>query len=125
MKEMFETIVQLFERGRSAVLATIIRQAGPSPRGTGTRCLIMDDGSFVGTIGGGILEARTLEKAGEIFDEGLPDRLYFSLEGTDVAETDMQPPVIRFNHSDSLSVNDKQATISGVVKVIKLKLFGM
>lgn len=89
MKEIFETIDQLFERDGSAVLATIIRQAGPAPRGTGTKCLIMDDGSFVGTIGGGILEARTLEKAREVFDSGLPVRLYFSLEGTDVAETDM------------------------------------
>jgi len=89
MKEIFETLNQLFEENGSAVLATIIRQAGPSPRGAGTKCLIMDDGSFVGTIGGGILEARTLEKAREIFDDGLPSRLYFSLEGTDVAETDM------------------------------------
>ncbi len=89
MKEIFETLEQLFEEDRSAVLATIIRQAGPSPRGIGTKCLIMDDGSFIGTVGGGILEARTLEKAGEIFDDGLPARLYFSLEGTDVAETEM------------------------------------
>jgi len=89
MKEIFETLDQLFERDGSAVLATIIRQAGPSPRGAGTKCLIMDDGSFVGTIGGGILEAQTLEKAREVFDAGLPVRLYFSLEGTDVAETDM------------------------------------
>ena len=89
MKEIFETLDQLFKRDGSAVLATIIRQAGPSPRGAGTKCLIMDDGSFVGTIGGGILEAQTLEKAREVFDAGLPVRLYFSLEGTDVAETDM------------------------------------
>jgi len=89
MKEIFETLDQLFEKDGSAVLATIIRQAGPSPRGAGTKCLIMDDGSFIGTIGGGILEAQTLEKAREVFDAGLPVRLYFSLEGTDVAETDM------------------------------------
>ncbi|MBL7225957.1 MAG: XdhC family protein [Desulfobacteraceae bacterium] len=89
MKEIFETLDRLFERDGSAVLATIIRQAGPSPRGAGTKCLIMDDGLFVGTIGGGILEARTLEKAKDVFDAGLPVRLYFSLEGTDVAETEM------------------------------------
>jgi xanthine dehydrogenase accessory factor len=89
MKEIFETLEQLFERKGSAVLATIIKQAGPSPRGTGAKCLIMDDGSFIGTVGGGILEARTLEKAREIFDDSLPARLYFSLEGTDVAETEM------------------------------------
>ena len=89
MKEIFEKLDQLFEEDGSAVLATIILQAGPSPRGTGAKCLIMDDGSFIGTIGGGILEARTLEKAGEVFDDNLPVRLYFSLEGTDVAETEM------------------------------------
>lgn len=89
MKEIFERLDQVFEKGQSAVLATIIRQAGPSPRGTGAKCLIVDDGSFIGTVGGGSLEARTLEKAGEIFDEGLPARLYFSLKGPDVAETEM------------------------------------
>jgi len=89
MQEIYETLDRLFDQGRSAVLATIIRQAGPSPRGTGTKCLIMDDGSFVGTIGGGILEARTLNEVGKVFDTGLPVRLYFSLEGKDVAETDM------------------------------------
>ena len=89
MQEIYETLDQLFQQGRSAVLATIIRQAGPSPRGAGTKCLIMDDGSFVGTVGGGILEARTLDAAKKVFDTGLPVRLYFSLTGSDVAETDM------------------------------------
>ncbi len=94
MKDIFETIDQLFERDGSAVLATIIRQAGPSPRGAGTKCLIMDDGSFIGTVGGGILEARTLEKAGEIFDDGLPVRRHpggdeGSLSGVKSLEVDL------------------------------------
>jgi len=33
-----------------------------------------------------------------------------------VSDADTQPPVIRFNHSDSILVNDKRATISGVIK---------
>ena len=33
-----------------------------------------------------------------------------------VSDADTQPPVIRFNHSDSMAVNDKKATISGVIK---------
>ncbi|MBW1783970.1 MAG: XdhC family protein [Deltaproteobacteria bacterium] len=89
MEEIFKALDRLFDEGRSAVLATIIQQAGPSPRGIGTKCLIMDDGSIVGTIGGGILEARTLDKARQVFDTGLPVRLYFSLKGKDVAETEM------------------------------------
>jgi len=89
MDKIYEAIERLFDEGRSAVLATIIRQAGPSPRGTGAKCLIKDDGSFVGTVGGGILEARTLDQARVVFETRLPVRLHFSLDGTDVAETDM------------------------------------
>jgi len=89
MDEIYEAIEDLFDEGRSGVMATIIRQAGPSPRGIGTKCLIRDDGSFIGTVGGGILEARTLKEAQQVLETGLPIRLHFSLDGTDVAETDM------------------------------------
>jgi len=89
MKDIVPKIKELFDQGRFSVLATIIRQAGPTPRGIGTKCLILDDGSFVGTIGGGILEARTIEEAGKVFDSGVSHRLFFTLKGTDVADTDM------------------------------------
>ena len=89
MKDIYLKIIELIEKGRFSVLATIIRQAGPSPRGVGTKFLIVDDGSFIGTIGGGILEAQTLKEAENVFDSGLPFRLSFSLKGSDVADTDM------------------------------------
>ncbi len=89
MKAIYTQISRLFEEGRPSVLATIIKQAGPSPRGIGTKCLIMDDDSLMGTIGGGPLESRAVEEARMVRRKGLPSRLYFSLEGPDVAETDM------------------------------------
>ena len=89
MKEIYLKITEQLKKGRLSVLATIIQQAGPSPRGLGTKFLILDDGSFAGTIGGGLLEARTLEGAKEVFDTRLPLRLQFSLKGLDVAETEM------------------------------------
>lgn len=89
MDEIYTAIGELIENGRSGVVATIIRQAGPSPRGIGAKCLIRDDGSFVGSVGGGFLEAQTIHKAQEVFETGLPTALYFSLEGKDVAATDM------------------------------------
>ena len=89
MKDIYLKIIELIEKSRFSVLVTIIRQAGPSPRGVGTKCLIMEDGSLIGTIGGGILEARTLKEALNVFDSGLPFRLSFSLKGSDVADTDM------------------------------------
>ncbi|OQX64245.1 MAG: hypothetical protein B5M55_06420 [Desulfococcus sp. 4484_242] len=89
MDDIIRALEHLFEQGRSAVLATIVRQAGPSPRGIGAKCLVMVDGAFTGSVGGGILEARTLNEAKRVFEKDLPARLYFSLEGTDVAETEM------------------------------------
>ena len=89
MKEIYSKIVELFHNDSFSVLATIIKQAGPSPRGIGTKCLIMQDGSFIGTIGGGIVEAKTIEAAGKVFDTRIPLRLTFSLKGSDVADTDM------------------------------------
>jgi xanthine dehydrogenase accessory factor len=89
MREMYEKFVEMYQNDRFGVLATIIKQAGPTPRGIGTKCLILDDGSFTGTIGGGVLEAQTLEEAKKVFKTGLPIRLEFSLKGADVADTDM------------------------------------
>jgi xanthine dehydrogenase accessory factor len=89
MKEIAQKISEIFEANRFAVMATIILQAGPSPRGIGAKCLIMEDGSLVGTIGGGALEADTLLAAKKIFETGMPERLHFSLTGRDVEDTDM------------------------------------
>jgi xanthine dehydrogenase accessory factor len=55
----------------------------------GTQFLILDDGSYVGTIGGGLLEAQVLEEAKHIFDTKSAKRVSYHLTGIDVAETDM------------------------------------
>ena len=89
MREIYPKIVELFEKNHFSVLATIIKQTGSSPRGVGTKFLILEDGSYVGTIGGGLLEAQVLEKAKEVFMTHSPIRLSIFLKGTDVAETDM------------------------------------
>jgi xanthine dehydrogenase accessory factor len=89
MDTLYKEIRMLLQKGESAVLATIVRQAGPSPRGLGTKFLIREDGSFVGTIGGGLLEAQTLQASAKVFESGLPLLLRFSMTGTDVAKTDM------------------------------------
>ncbi|MBU2498300.1 MAG: XdhC family protein [Proteobacteria bacterium] len=89
MKDIYRKVVELFAENRMSVLATIIKQTGSAPRGMGTKFLIMEDGSFVGTIGGGLLEAKVLEGAKKVFETRLPERLSFILKGVDVAGTDM------------------------------------
>lgn len=89
MREIYPKIVELFEKNHFSVLATLIKQTGSAPRGVGTKFLILEDGSYVGTIGGGLLEAKVLEKAKEVFMTHFPIRMSIFLKGTDVAETDM------------------------------------
>ena len=89
MKEIYHSLTHLSANDRFSVMATIIKQGGPSPRGIGAKCLIAEDGLYAGTIGGGRLEAQTLQEARKVFDTRLPVRLRFFLKGTDVAGSDM------------------------------------
>ena len=89
MKEIYEKIIELAEKEHWSILATIIGQTGSAPRGIGTKFVIMEDGSFLGTIGGGRLEAQVLEEAKEVFKTHVPLRLNYVLKGTDVEKTEM------------------------------------
>ncbi len=89
MESRLRDIYELLESGRKVVLARIIKQAGSTPRAAGTRCLILEDGSIQGTIGGGILEHRVMEKAREVFDAGESAIIHFQLTGEDAAKTEM------------------------------------
>ncbi|MFP4584649.1 MAG: XdhC family protein, partial [Desulfococcaceae bacterium] len=48
---------RLLAANEPVAMATILARAGSAPRLAGTRMLIRRDGSIVGTIGGGLLEA--------------------------------------------------------------------
>lgn len=89
MDPVYTKIVELFEKNRFSVLATIIRQAGSAPRGVGAKILITEDGQSYGTIGGGLLEARVLEEAKKVFETHLPGRMKMFFTGKDAAATDM------------------------------------
>lgn len=89
MEDVYAKAIELSGKKKPCVLATIIRLTGSGPRGAGTKFLILEDGSYVGTIGGGLLEARVLAAAKEVFANRAPMRLSLNLMGKDVAETDM------------------------------------
>ena len=60
------------ERGDKAggVLAMIVEKRGEAPRRPGTKMLVREDGSFLGTVGGGYAEAVILEAARKMIKEG-------------------------------------------------------
>jgi xanthine dehydrogenase accessory factor len=127
MKDIYLALFELVREGRFSVLATIIQQAGPSPRGIGAKCLIRDDGSLVGTVGGGILEAQVQDRAKKVLDTHMPERLYFSLTGSDVAGTDMLcgGEVQVFLEPVSPLDPNQLAVIPEVIKILKQEGAGL
>ena len=56
MKEVFEDAVDKLGNGEPVVLATVIRTKGSTPQTPGAKLLVRQDGSGVGTLGGGCVE---------------------------------------------------------------------
>jgi xanthine dehydrogenase accessory factor len=64
-QELFTALLNAAGTGEDTVAATIIAEAGSSPRSAGARMLSGRDGRICGTIGGGALEYQALQTARE------------------------------------------------------------
>jgi xanthine dehydrogenase accessory factor len=79
MSDIFAEIVKLRREGRKGALATIIETQGSIPSYESSKILIRDDGSIVGTVGGGCVEAEVWAVAQDVMREEKPRRLHFNL----------------------------------------------
>jgi xanthine dehydrogenase accessory factor len=77
--DVYTEIVRLREEGRRGALATIINVRGSIPSFETAKMLVRDDGSIVGTIGGGCVEAEVITAAQEVMREEKPQTLTFNL----------------------------------------------
>jgi len=89
MNNFFLDLDKLLAAGKKVVVARIIYQKGSAPRSIGTKCIVLESGEIIGTIGGGALEYQVIEKAKAVFTTGRSATVHFQLTGEDVAETDM------------------------------------
>jgi xanthine dehydrogenase accessory factor len=82
-RDIFEEIVRLRAEGVPAALATIVGTRGSTPGRTSMRLLVLADGTFVGTVGGGCLEAEVYDAALEVLADEQPRSLQFRLTEQD------------------------------------------
>src|SRR5919106_472375 len=66
MKEVIQEAVKLLEEGQPCVLATVVRTKGSTPQKSGAMLLVRQDGTGVGTLGGGCVEGDIWFAAREI-----------------------------------------------------------
>jgi xanthine dehydrogenase accessory factor len=77
--DIYEQIVQLRREGRRGAVATIVNSRGSIPSFRTAKMLVRDDGSIVGTIGGGCVEADVWQAAREVMESEKPRILTFDL----------------------------------------------
>lgn len=79
--DVLEELVRLRRLGQKAALATIVSARGSIPSYESAKLLVREDGSMVGTIGGGCVEAEVWNAAREVIETEKPRKLNFNLAG--------------------------------------------
>lgn len=120
MKNLYRAMADLLQNGESFAVATIFDKSGSAPRGDGAKMIVKRDGSIIGSIGGGRLEARAIELARESIPLGRTLIHSFDLTSKDAALTDMicggtgevLVDVIDANNRENLEIYSQVAEIT-------------
>jgi xanthine dehydrogenase accessory factor len=80
-EQVYEAVLAAIRAGEPGCLLTLIEARGSTPRETGAKMLLRADGSTVGTIGGGPMEAAALRDASQAMAEGTSRVANYSLLG--------------------------------------------
>ncbi len=82
--ELFNFLTQ-FKFEQKAVLCSILYSAGSVPRKDYPLMLVLEDGSTLGTVGGGALENRAVTASLNVLKTSQPELLSFTMSGTDIS----------------------------------------
>ena len=85
--DIYEEIVKLRSEGRRGAVATIVSVRGSIPSFKTAKMLVRDDGSIVGTIGGGCVEAEVWQTARDVMQSEKPQTLKFNLNNNPKYDT--------------------------------------
>lgn len=77
--QIYALVAALERSGEGGAICTIITSRGSTPRHTGSKMLVYNDGHFVGTVGGGEVEARVIREALDALQTGSPRLLKYDM----------------------------------------------
>src|SRR5262250_269344 len=84
--DIFDEIQRLRQEGRRAALATIVQIRGSVPSFQSAKMLVRDDGSTLGSVGGGCVEAEVWTAAQDVLREERSRVMSFDLTDESMAE---------------------------------------
>ncbi|MBI4218961.1 MAG: XdhC family protein [Chloroflexi bacterium] len=88
MEPVFREAVRQLEQRRPLVIASVVRTSGSTPQKPGAKLLVREDGSAVGTLGGGCVEGDIWFAAKALLREGGPAQLRDYVLNEDLAAQD-------------------------------------
>jgi xanthine dehydrogenase accessory factor len=86
---IYHEITRLQQAGECSALATPVRLSGSVPCVSESRLLMREDGSILGTVGGGLLEAEVLRNAPGVIESDEPLLLEFNLTQDEASKAGM------------------------------------
>ena len=85
--DVYAELVRLRTSGKDCALCTIVSTQGSTPGKQAMKMLVRRDGTFLGSVGGGCLEAEVLEAALASMDDERPRMLEFALNERDYPDS--------------------------------------
>jgi xanthine dehydrogenase accessory factor len=126
--DIFDEIQKMRQQGRKAALATIVQIRGSVPSFQSAKMLVRDDGSTLGSVGGGCVEAEVWTAAQDVIRDEKSKILSFDLTDESMAESGLicggkveifvepilsTPKIVVFGAGHIASQVSKIATIAG------------
>src|SRR2546429_8360486 len=82
--DVYDELIRLRKLGQKCAIATIVQVRGSIPSYESAKLLVREDGSMLGTVGGGCVEAEVWNAAREVIETEKPKHLTVNL-GQDAA----------------------------------------
>lgn len=89
MSDMWWVITEQASRHPEFVIATILDSKGSTPRNIGTKFIVLPNGNFIGTIGGGLFESQVIEKSKEAIRKRMSSKESFAFYGQEANASEM------------------------------------
>ncbi len=85
MLDILREVLRKIDEGETIALVTIVETKGSTPREVGAKMIVGKGGLISGTIGGGVIEARVIEKAKKAIKDGQKRFLSYHLTKEEAA----------------------------------------
>lgn len=75
---IYQKMAELEAQHEPFALCTVVRTQGSTPRGAGSKMIVLENGEFIDTIGGGDMEGRVIAAAQAAMQDGKPCLLSYN-----------------------------------------------